>query len=134
MIPKKPAPAKAGVDTGFRIRSCSINKLERDDESKRSHPALGRASRGAGDMRDVKELIGVIMRVLDHAEITEGEVRDLAFEADGELLEALNDAYIKLLEFVHDRALRERDTALDDQERASLRDALNRIVKLSDAA
>jgi len=85
-------------------------------------------------MRDVKELIGVIMRVLDHAEITEGEVRDLAFEADGELLEALNDAYIKLLEFVHDRALRERDTALDDQERASLRDALNRIVKLSDAA
>ena len=85
-------------------------------------------------MRDVKEMIGVIMRVLDHAEIAEGEVRDLAFEADGELLDALNDAYIKLLEFVHDRALRERDAALDDQERASLRDALNRIVTLSEAA
>jgi uncharacterized membrane protein YccF (DUF307 family) len=29
------------VDTGFRKRSCSSNKLELDDESKRSHPALG---------------------------------------------------------------------------------------------
>jgi hypothetical protein len=29
------------VDTGFRKRSCSNNKLERDDDSKKSHPALG---------------------------------------------------------------------------------------------
>ena len=85
-------------------------------------------------MRDVKELIGIIVRVLDHGEITEGEVVDLAFEADGELLDALNDAYIKLLEFVHDRASREHDADLDDRERASLRDAMNKIVKLSDAA
>jgi hypothetical protein len=28
------------VDTGFRTRSCSNNKLERDDDSKISHPAL----------------------------------------------------------------------------------------------
>jgi hypothetical protein len=85
-------------------------------------------------MRDVKELIGIIMRVLDDAEVTEGEVRDLAFEADGELLDALSDAYIKLLQFVQDRKLRERDKTLDEAERASLRDALNQIVKLSDAA
>src|SRR3979409_2202381 len=32
MIPK--------VGTGFRKRSCSNNKLERDDDSKKSHPAL----------------------------------------------------------------------------------------------
>src|SRR5262249_36582655 len=28
------------VDTGFRKRSCSTNKLERVDDSKKSHPAL----------------------------------------------------------------------------------------------
>jgi hypothetical protein len=28
------------VGTGFRKRSCSKKKLERDDESKKSHPAL----------------------------------------------------------------------------------------------
>jgi hypothetical protein len=28
------------VDTGFPKRSCSNNKLERDDDSKISHPAL----------------------------------------------------------------------------------------------
>jgi hypothetical protein len=28
------------VDTGFRKRSCSTNKLERDDDSKKSHRAL----------------------------------------------------------------------------------------------
>src|SRR5215831_12544949 len=36
MIPK--------VGTGFRKRSCSSMNLERDDESKRSHPALDRAA------------------------------------------------------------------------------------------
>jgi len=30
------------VGTGFRKRSCSNNKLERDDDSKKSHPALCR--------------------------------------------------------------------------------------------
>jgi len=34
MIPKKPA----GVDTGFRKRSRSNNKLERDDDSKKVVP------------------------------------------------------------------------------------------------
>jgi hypothetical protein len=32
------------VDTGFRKRSCSTNKLERDDDSKKSHHALGAAA------------------------------------------------------------------------------------------
>jgi hypothetical protein len=30
------------VDTGFRKRSCSTNKAERDDDSKKSHHALRR--------------------------------------------------------------------------------------------
>jgi hypothetical protein len=43
MIPKKPAPAKAGVDTGFRKKTCSNKELERDDDSKKRHhaPAAG---------------------------------------------------------------------------------------------
>jgi hypothetical protein len=65
MIPKKPAlgldhrksdvsdlrPCKVPelgntrvlvVDTGFRKRSCSTKRLERDDDSKKSHHALAR--------------------------------------------------------------------------------------------
>ncbi len=41
MIPKKPA---LGLDprvaTGFRKRSCASKKLERDDDSTKTHPAL----------------------------------------------------------------------------------------------
>jgi hypothetical protein len=41
MIPKKPV---LGLDprvcSGFRKRSCSNKKLKRDDDSKKSHPAL----------------------------------------------------------------------------------------------
>ena len=57
-------------------------------------------------MRDVKDALGVIMRVLDGAEISQDDVLDLEFEAEGQLLAALNDAYIKLLEFAHDREQR----------------------------
>jgi hypothetical protein len=84
-------------------------------------------------MHDVKELVGIIMRVLDHAEIAEAEVLDLDFEAEGELRAALNDAYIKLLEFVHDRDLRRANPNLDGKERSILQDSLNRIVQLCDA-
>ena len=82
-------------------------------------------------MRDIKDVIGVIMRVLNGAE---DDVLDLEFEADGELLAALNEAYIKLLEFVHDRDRRLSDSQLDQRARASLQDVLSRIVHLSDAA
>ncbi|HMA73917.1 MAG TPA: hypothetical protein VKP67_20910 [Xanthobacteraceae bacterium] len=83
-------------------------------------------------MRDVKDVIGIIMRVLDGAEISEEEVLDLEFEAEGELLVALNEAYIKLLEFVHDRDRRFNDSQLDQRERAMLQEILGRIVQLSD--
>jgi hypothetical protein len=82
-------------------------------------------------MEDVKELVGTIMRVLDHAEITEAEVLDIGFEAEGEALAAVNDAYIKLLEFVHDRDLRLVDPDLDTRERALMQDALKKIARLS---
>ena len=81
---------------------------------------------------DIKEIIGILMRVLGNAEISENEVLDLDFEAvvDEELLAALNEAYIELLEFVHDRTPRLADGELDRRERAALQDSLNKILKL----
>jgi hypothetical protein len=90
---------------------------------------MGRPS-GVAMRHDVKELVGILMRVLDNAEITEAEVLDLEFDADGELMAALNEAYIALLEFVHDRDIRMADRDLDRRERSALQDLLNKIVKL----
>jgi hypothetical protein len=36
------------VDTGFPKRSCSNKKIERDDDSKKSHRALVAQTAGAG--------------------------------------------------------------------------------------
>jgi hypothetical protein len=83
-------------------------------------------------MRDVKEMVGLLMRALDDGEITEEDVLDLEFRADGEVLAALNEAYIHLLEFVHDRDVRFSDRGLDQKERAVLQDSLNKIVQLCD--
>ena len=84
-------------------------------------------------MLDIKELIGTLMRVAANEEITEAEIIDLDFEADSQLLPALNDAYIRLLEFVHDRDLRVTDRDLDRRERAALLDDLNKIASLCEA-
>jgi hypothetical protein len=85
-------------------------------------------------MPDIKEVIGLLMRALGGGEVTQAEVLDLDFEADGELLAALNDAYIKLLEFAHDRELRSADHDLAERQRADLQRALNRITGLCDSA
>jgi hypothetical protein len=61
--------------------------------------------------------------------LTEDEVLDLDFEADGDLLLALNEAYVGLLK-VHDRDLRIADRELDQQERSGLQVLLNRIIVL----
>ena len=81
-------------------------------------------------MRDVKEVVGILMRVLDGAEITEAEVLDLEFEADDELQEVLNETFVKLLEFVNDYSLRGADRELDQKYRAALQSVLNKIVAL----
>src|SRR5258708_24030989 len=72
------------------------------------------------------------MRVLDGAEISQDDVLDLEFEAEGELLAALNEAYIKLLEFAHDREQRLRDRDFDERERATLHHVLHADIRLSD--
>jgi hypothetical protein len=84
-------------------------------------------------MRDVKEVVGILMRVLGGSEITEAEVLDLEFEADDELQEVLNETFVKLLEFVNDYSLRGADRELDQKYRAALQDVLNKIVALCDA-
>jgi hypothetical protein len=61
--------------------------------------------------RDVKEVVGLVMSVLNGGEVTHRELDDLAFEADGELETARN---FELLRFVSGLrcalSVRERDS------------------------
>ena len=82
--------------------------------------------------RDLKEVVGVLMRVLDGGEVSQTELADLSFDAAGELNATLTDAYIKLLEFAHDRDLRSRDQDTDRAMRAQLKTCLDRIVDVCD--
>jgi hypothetical protein len=75
-----------------------------------------------------------LIRVIDGAEISEENVLNLDFEADSELMIALNAAYIRLLEFVHDRDLRLADRNVDAGERKALRESLKKIVELCGGA
>jgi hypothetical protein len=84
--------------------------------------------------RDVKEIVGSLMRVVGGGEVSPDDVTQLGFEADGELQEALNDAYIKLLEFAHDRDKRASDSSLDRTMRAELQKCLVRISAAAELA
>lgn len=83
-------------------------------------------------VRNVKDVIGAIMCVLDGAEISRDDVLALEFEAEGELLAALNEAHTKLEEFARDSERRHEDRDLDDRERVALQHILNEIVRLGD--
>jgi hypothetical protein len=63
--------------------------------------------------RDIKDVIGILMRVLGGGEVLPSELEDLVFEADGEIEAALSAAFIRLQEFAYDRDLRRNDPALD---------------------
>jgi hypothetical protein len=82
--------------------------------------------------RDVKEVVGLLMRVLGGEDITQVDVEDLGFEGEGDVQAALNDAYIKLLEFVQDRDARRSDRAADGAMREGLQRCLDRIVAACD--
>ncbi len=83
--------------------------------------------------RDVKEVVGVLMRVLGGGETTREEVENLTFDADGELDAAVNEAFLKLMEFAYDRDERMKDSARDAAMRVELQAALDEIVRLADA-
>ncbi len=78
---------------------------------------------------DLKEIIGTLMRALDGAAISRAQVEDLAFEANGELQIALNDAYLILLEFAYDC---DAGVPADRVMRGRLRAALDEIVRCAD--
>jgi hypothetical protein len=81
---------------------------------------------------DVKEIVGLLMRCLGGEDIPVEEIEASSFEAEGPLHEALNRAYIELLEFAHDRGARLRDDRLDRTRHAALEDALGEIVRKAD--
>ena len=82
--------------------------------------------------RDIKDVLGVLMHVLDGGELSSVELNDLGFEADDELEEAVNEAYVKLAEFVQDRELRQIDPDTDRKMRSALQECLDGIVRICD--
>jgi predicted translin family RNA/ssDNA-binding protein len=78
--------------------------------------------------RDVKEVVGTMMRILGGGDVSLDQLEELSFEADGELQRALNEAYIKLMEFAYDRELRLGDQTLDRKMRSALQKYLDQIV------
>jgi hypothetical protein len=82
-------------------------------------------------VRDVKDVVGTLMRVIDGGEISPEEAEGLTFDARGRLRKALNEAFIKLLEFAHDRDARNRDRSLDSAMRDELRECLEAIVRVA---
>jgi hypothetical protein len=84
--------------------------------------------------RDIKEIIGALMCVLGGGELSQDELNDLGFEAEGELQTALNEAYIALMEFVCDRDMRVNDRELDRKARSALQGCLDKIVSICDRA
>jgi hypothetical protein len=78
--------------------------------------------------RDVKEVVGMMMRILGGGDVSLDQLEELSFEADGELQRALNEAYIKLMEFAYDRELRLADQTLDRKMRSALQKYLDQIV------
>jgi hypothetical protein len=93
---------------------------------------FGMARRWSADWGQ-KEVVGIVMSVLDGAEVTHGELDDLTFEADGELETALNEAYVKLREFANDQSLRLSDPKRDQSMRSELKDCLDNIVRASNS-
>jgi hypothetical protein len=77
-----------------------------------------------------KEIVGVLMRVLNGGEVSLAELAELSFVAESELRGALIDAHVSLLEFACHRELRARDAAADRAMRAELETCLERIAEV----
>ena len=83
-------------------------------------------------VRDLKEIAGVLMRVLRGGEVSPAELARMSFIAESELRAALAEACAGLLEFAHHRDLRSRDAAADRAMRAQLEMCLERIADACD--
>src|SRR5271165_397236 len=100
MIPKKPALGlDPGVGTGFRKRSCSNKRLERDEDSKKSHRALAAPRRLT--QRDT-EPTGQILYVLPGDAARSRAAGSRPFERLApELLSGPGDAKMRHIAFDH---------------------------------
>ena len=82
--------------------------------------------------RDLKEIAGILMRVLKGGEVSPAELTGLSIVAECELNEALAEACVCLFEFAYHRDLRSRDAAADRTMRAQLEMCLERIAEVCD--
>jgi hypothetical protein len=78
---------------------------------------------------DVKELVGLLMRVVGGYEATVDEIEELEFIADEALEPIVNTAYIKLVEFAFDREERSNNPALDASARLELEGLLKELAR-----
>jgi hypothetical protein len=81
---------------------------------------------------DIKDVVGVLMRVLGGGEVSLEELNDLSFNNEGEIGTALNEAYVKLREFALDRDIRASDPEAERRMRARLQQCLDKIVSACD--
>ena len=81
-------------------------------------------------LESIMDVVGAIMFVLAGAELPVAYVEGLEFDATGELESALNEAFIKLLEFAHDHHLRANHQSLDREMRSELQRSLEKIAGL----
>lgn len=82
--------------------------------------------------RDLKEIAGILLRVLRGGEVSPAELMGLSLIAECELHEALAEACVCLFEFACRRDLRSRDAAADRMMRAQLEMCLERIAEVCD--
>lgn len=82
------------------------------------------------DLEDIMDVVGAMMFVPAGAELPVAYVEGLKFDATGELESAMNEAFIKLLEFAHDDHLRATNLALDGEMRSELQRSLEKIAGL----
>ena len=80
--------------------------------------------------RYLKEIVEVLMRVIEGGEVSPAELAELSFLMESELRAVLLDAYVDLLEFAQHRDLRRGDAAADRAMRAQLMTSLKRIGEL----
>jgi hypothetical protein len=83
-------------------------------------------------MRDVKDVVGLLMRALNGEDITQADLEDLGFEGEGEVQTALNEGYIALLKFVQKRDAGRNNPAAERAMQQNLQACLDRIVAACD--
>jgi hypothetical protein len=95
---------------------------------------IGGQSKEIAMEADIKDVVGILMRVLGGGDVSLEELNDLRFDTDGEIGSALTEAYVKLREFAIDRDLRLSDPKADRDLRADLQKRLDKIVRACDRA